>query len=103
MKSDLERIREYVPHESAKMQEYGELAIAVVMQAIYDWRTVCKYAKKHRGVIGLENEVKIIKLRKFFHSEWCRTLMMAAGPKRDEMVEVLEQELKEAQKEARGA
>ena len=50
---------------------YRNLANAIVVQAVKDWRKLCKKQEPSDKFIGL---------RQFFKSEWCDTLCGNADP-----------------------
>lgn len=56
-------------------EAYGELAHAVIAQAVKDWRMLCQaLIDKKSYMNGITQNVTFKSLRKFFKSEWCETL-----------------------------
>ena len=60
---------------------YRNLASAVVIAAITDWRILCRKKAKNRA---------FAKLRQFFQSDWCATLCGNVDPL--DILKTLEQE-----------
>lgn len=56
----------------AEMKHYEYLANAIIIQAVLDYKAVCKLLRKHPDDIMAQSEAKKIKI--FFHSRWFRTL-----------------------------
>lgn len=50
---------------------YRNLAHAIVIQAVNDWRNLCKKNRPHTSFAGLRN---------FFRSDWCATLCGGVDP-----------------------
>lgn len=56
-------------------EAYGELAHAIVEQAVKDWRMLCQKMLSPKGYMDrITQDITFDSLRKFFKSEWCETL-----------------------------
>jgi len=67
---------------------FKNLACAIVIQAIEDWRSLCRKNKPHTSFAGL---------RRFFKSNWCDTLCVNTDPLL--ILNILERERKAAAKQ----
>ncbi len=74
---------------------YKDLAGAVIMQAIDDWRLLCNAMTNPKGR-KYPPAQSFDALRRFFKSDWCETICIASTP--EKILEKLEQELREARK-----
>lgn len=58
--------------------EYTKLAIAIVHQAVIDYRNALRLAKRQiqiDGIISNLTDGKLRELERFFRSEWCQWLV----------------------------
>lgn len=77
-------------------EAYGELAHAVIAQAVKDWRMLCQYILNPKGYMeAVAQNVTFDSLRKFFKSEWCDSLCWNVSAKG--ILYRLERELEETQ------
>lgn len=67
------------------MENYIALANAIVMQAVQDYKNLCKYYKMRPDDKHLEAEIN--RFRKFFSSGWFSTLSGADGEAIAELIE----------------
>lgn len=59
---------------------YEELANAIIMRAVFDWRNLCQKAKPCTTATSDARQMSFDALRKFFKSGWCATLCGNADP-----------------------
>ena len=79
-------------------EAYAELANAIVIQAVEDWRKLCKYSGKSTNAKSMFHgkAASFDELRKFFKSGWCWLLCGKVEP--CQILARLERELKNKKK-----
>ena len=75
----------------------GMLAAEIVAQAVEDWRTLVK-KKAWLPSVPVSTHCNFNDIRSFLRSEWCELLLLPCEMDAQRILQILEEELREAQR-----